>query len=179
MDNASDLANSAKRGGKIFDKVTTTTGKLSKYGDDAAAAAKKAQQAKNAANKAKLVESTPKINTSTSKKWLSSASESAVKPYTNNRPSFRKNVVEQVWENAKGVDGLVRDPNTSEIIEWAVGQPRKNVWDMGHIPGSKYSDMHRKYMNGGMTTKEFVDWYNNPVNYRPELPRNNRSHKFE
>ena len=50
---------------------------------------------------------------------------------------------------------------------------------MGHISGAKYSDMHRKYTNGGMSTKEFVDWYNNPVNYRSELPRNNRSHRFE
>ena len=27
--------------------------------------------------------------------------------------------------------------------------------------------------------KEFLDWYNDPINYRPELPSNNRSHRFE
>ena len=55
----------------------------------------------------------------------------------------------------------------------------KGVWDMGHIPEAKYSEMHEAYMNGELTTKEFVDWYNDPANYRPELPSNNRSHKYE
>ena len=31
---------------------------------------------------------------------------------------------------------------------------------MGHIPEAKYSEMHEAYMNGELTTKEFVDWYN-------------------
>ena len=53
------------------------------------------------------------------------------------------------------------------------------VWDMGHIPEAKYSEMHEAYMNGELTTKEFVDWYNDPANYRLELPSNNRSHKYE
>ena len=101
------------------------------------------------------------------------------KPYANSRPSFRKGVVEEVWENAKGPDGLVRDPNTGEVINWTPGESRKGVWDMGHIPQAKYSEMHEAYMNGELTTKEFVDWYNDPANYRPELPSNNRSHKYE
>lgn len=101
------------------------------------------------------------------------------KPYANCRPSFRKGVVEEVWERAKGADGLVRDPNTGEIINWTPGQARKGVWDMGHITEAKYSKMHQAYMRGELTTKEFVDWYNNPDNYRPELPSNNRSHKYE
>ena len=101
------------------------------------------------------------------------------KPYANSRPSFRKGVVEEVWENAKGPDGLVRDPNTGDIINWTPGQSRKGVWDMGHIPEAKYSEMHEAYMNGELTTKEFVDWYNDPANYRPELPSNNRSQKYE
>ena len=50
---------------------------------------------------------------------------------------------------------------------------------MGHIPEAKYSEMHEAYMNGKLTIKEFVDWYNDPTNYRPELPSNNRSHKYE
>ncbi|MBP3621908.1 MAG: HNH/ENDO VII family nuclease, partial [Lachnospiraceae bacterium] len=103
----------------------------------------------------------------------------STKPYTNSRPSFRKGVVEEVWENAKGPDGLVRDPNTGEVINWTPGESRKGVWDMGHIPEAKYSDVHDLYMNGELTTKEFVDWYNDPDNYRPELPSNNRSHKYE
>lgn len=54
------------------------------------------------------------------------------KPYTNSRPSFRKGVVEEVWENAKGPDGLVRDPNTGEVINWTPGESRKGVWGMGY-----------------------------------------------
>ena len=27
--------------------------------------------------------------------------------------------------------------------------------------------------------KVLMDWYNDPANYRPELPSNNRSHKYE
>ena len=92
---------------------------------------------------------------------------------------FRKGVVEKVWENAKGPDGLVRDPNPGEIIHWTPGESRKGVWDMGHIPEAKNSEMHEAYMNGELTTEEFVDWYNDPANYRPELPSNNRSHKYE
>lgn len=108
-----------------------------------------------------------------------SGSKADTKPYTNSRPSFRKGVVEEVWENAKGPDGLVRDPNTGEVINWTPGESRKGVWDMGHLPEAKYSEMHEAYMNGELTTKEFVDWYNDPANYRPELPSNNRSHKYE
>ena len=110
---------------------------------------------------------------------VKSGSKADTKPYTNSRPSFRKGVVEEVWENAKGPDGLVRDPNTGEVINWTPGESRKGVWDMGHIPEAKYSEMHEAYMNGELTTKEFVDWYNDPANYRPELPSNNRSHKYE
>lgn len=108
-----------------------------------------------------------------------SGSKADTKPYTNSRPSFRKGVVEEAWENAKGPDGLVRDPNTGEVINWTPGESRKGVWDMGHLPEAKYSEMHEAYMNGELTTKEFVDWYNDPANYRPELPSNNRSHKYE
>ena len=89
-----------------------------------------------------------------------SGSKADTKPYTNSRPSFRKGVVEEVWENAKGPDGLVRDPNTGEVINWTPGESRKGVWDMGHLPEAKYSEMHEAYMNGELTTKEFVDWYN-------------------
>ena len=32
---------------------------------------------------------------------------------------------------------------------------------------------------GNLTKEEFLDWYNDPNNYRPELPGNNRSHKYE
>ncbi|MER2171125.1 MAG: T7SS effector LXG polymorphic toxin [Psychrobacillus psychrodurans] len=104
------------------------------------------------------------------------------RPYLDpkSRPSFRKGIPELTFENAKGPDGLVRDPLYPEkIIEWEPGQPRKGVWDMGHLPEHKYSDIHKRYLNGELTPKELRDWYNNPDNYRPELPSTNRSHKIE
>lgn len=61
-----------------------------------------------------------------------SGGKADTKPYTNSRPSFRKGVVEEVWENAKGPDGLVRDPNTGEVINWTPGESRKGVWGMGY-----------------------------------------------
>ena len=61
-----------------------------------------------------------------------SGSTADTKPYPNSRPSFRKGVVEEVWENAKGPDGLVRDPNTGEVINWTPGESRKGVWGMGY-----------------------------------------------
>ena len=48
-------------------------------------------------------------------------------------------------------EGVVRDPNTGEVIERTPGQPRKGVWDMGHMPSEKYSEVHEKYMNGDTT----------------------------
>jgi hypothetical protein len=95
------------------------------------------------------------------------------------RPSYRKGVVDEVWENAKGPDGLVRDPNTNEVIDWTPGSPRDGVWDMGHVPEEKYSEVWKRYVDGDMTPAEFRDWYNNPDNYRPELPGPNRSHRYE
>ncbi|TDW09195.1 putative toxin of predicted polymorphic toxin system [Breznakia blatticola] len=103
------------------------------------------------------------------------------RPYLdpNNRPSYRKGVVEDVYENAKNTDGIVRDPNTGDIIEWEPGTSRNGIWDMGHKPDAKYSDMYKRYLDGELTPKEFRDWYNDPANYWPEIPANNRSHRFE
>lgn len=101
------------------------------------------------------------------------------KPYTNSRPSYGKNQVNEVWENAKDpVTGKVYDPSGVEIT-WDKTKPRNGQWDMGHIPGEKYSEMHQLYMDDVISKEEFLEWYRNPNNYRPELPSTNRSHKFE
>ena len=50
---------------------------------------------------------------------------------------------------------------------------------MGHIPGEKYTVMHELYMNETITMEEFLEWYRDPPNFRPELPSTNRSHKYE
>ena len=105
------------------------------------------------------------------------------RPYLkkNSRPSFRKKVPEQtfVYLQTQSEDGLVRDPLENVVINWDLGQPRRGVWDMGHIPTQKYSDVHARYVREGLTPEEFRNWYNDYRNYRAELPSTNRSHKME
>ena len=109
------------------------------------------------------------------------------RPYLNptDRPSFRKGVAEKVYEKARqddikeGGDGTVRDPHTREVLTWSPGQPRNGVWDMGHVEEEKYSEVHKKYLDGEMSPAEFRNWYNDPANYVPESPSANRSHKHE
>ena len=106
-------------------------------------------------------------------------SGSGNKPYTNSRPSYGKNQVNEVWENAKDpITGKVYDPSGVEIT-WDKTKSRNGQWDMGHIPGEKYSEMHQLYMDDVISKDEFLEWYRNPKNYRPELPGTNRSHKYE
>jgi NAD+--asparagine ADP-ribosyltransferase len=50
---------------------------------------------------------------------------------------------------------------------------------MGHTPENKYSVWNKKYIKGEITKEEFLNWYRNPNNYRPESPSANRSHKYE
>ena len=109
----------------------------------------------------------------------SKTNSGAKKPYATSRPSYGKGQVEQVWENAKDpVTGKVYDPSGVEII-WDPTKPRNGQWDMGHIPGEKYSEMHQLYMDDVISKEEFLKWFRNPDNYRPELPSTNRSHKYE
>ena len=101
------------------------------------------------------------------------------KAYSKHRPKYAKGQVEQVWENAKdAITGKVYDPTGREIT-WDRSRPRRGQWDMGHIPEQKYTDMHKRYMQGLMSKKAFLAWYRDPANYRPELPSTNRSHRYE
>ncbi len=100
------------------------------------------------------------------------------RPYLWHRPSFGKNQEQIVYDNGKNIFGNVYDPSGAKV-PWDLSKPRKGQWDMGHIPGQKYSVVHAKYVTGMMTPKEFLQWYRNPQNYRPELPSTNRSHKYE
>ncbi len=110
---------------------------------------------------------------------LAYQSGSGNKPYTISRPSYGKNQVNEVWENAKDpITGKVYDPSGVEIT-WDKTKSRNGQWDMGHIPGEKYSEMHQLYMDDVISKDEFLEWYRNPKNYRPELPSTNRSHKYE
>ena len=109
----------------------------------------------------------------------SKTNSGAKKPYATSRPSYGKRQVEQVWENAKDpVTGKVYDPSGVEII-WDPTKLRNGQWDMEHISGEKYSEMHQLYMDDVISKEEFLKWFRNPDNYRPELPSTNRSHKYE
>ena len=101
------------------------------------------------------------------------------KAYANSRPKYAKGQVEEVFENAKKKNGgKVIDPTGKEIT-WDKTRKRAGQWDMGHIPGEKYSEKHRQYMSGEISKSEFLEWYREPLNYRPELPSTNRGHKYE
>lgn len=99
------------------------------------------------------------------------------RPYLNpkNRPSFRKGIVDKVREAFTDADGVLRDWR-GKPVDWQPGQPRAGIWDMGHKPGHKYSDVWRSYVNGEMTPQQFLDWYNDPKNYRVEFSSRNRAH---
>ncbi|MEI2417236.1 PAAR-like domain-containing protein [Orrella sp. JC864] len=91
------------------------------------------------------------------------------------RGKFRKGVRDKVWdaEAKKSKDGVVRDPVTQKRMN------KDEPWDMGHKPGYE----HRKHVDSakrrGIDRKQFLDEYNDPSHYRPELPRSNRSHQGE
>ena len=95
------------------------------------------------------------------------------------RPSYRKGVVEEVWERAKDVDGNVYDPNTGELLTWDKFKSRFDQWHMGHTPGNEWAKLKQRYIEGGITWQELLDEYNNIDNYAPESPISNMSHKFE
>lgn len=99
------------------------------------------------------------------------------RPYLNpkNIPSFRKGIVDKVRDEFTDADGVLHDWR-GKPVDWQPGQPRAGIWDMGHKPGHKYSDVWRSYINGEMTPQQFLDWYNKPKNYRVEFSSRNRAH---
>lgn len=99
------------------------------------------------------------------------------RPYLNpkNRPSYRTGIVDKVRETFTDADGVLHDWR-GKPVDWQPGQPRAGIWDMGHKPGHKYSDVWRSYINGEMTPQQFLDWYNEPQNYRVEFSSRNRAH---
>lgn len=90
------------------------------------------------------------------------------------RPSgFRKGVRGNTWKNAKNTNGDVIDPVTQKIMN------ESEPWDMGHKPGFEFRKHQKSAEERGITRKQFLDEYNDPNHYRPELPSSNRSHKGE
>lgn len=97
------------------------------------------------------------------------------------RPTYEDGLVELVWQRAvkASPDGIVRDPNTKEVLTWNKGANRFDQWHMGHKKGAKYSDLVDSYIDGKITFADFLKEYNNANNYRPEAPGPNMSHAWE
>lgn len=89
------------------------------------------------------------------------------------------NFEKKVFNNNVNPDGVLRDPNTGDIIKWKPGQPRKGVVDFGHNQGSSYSEMFQKYMNREISLNELKEFQFDAKNYRLETPSANRSHLYE
>ncbi|MFV3383182.1 HNH/ENDO VII family nuclease [Pseudomonas sp. NY15354] len=89
------------------------------------------------------------------------------------RGKFHKGVREEVWNNAKNSEGVVRDPVTNTVMS------KNEPWDMGHKPGYEHWKHVRSAEQRGLARKEFIDEFNQAGHYRPELPSSNRSHAGE
>ena len=89
------------------------------------------------------------------------------------RGKFRKGVRDKAWDAAKGKDGKVRDPVSKKVMK------KDEPWDMGHKPGYEHRKHVKSATERNIDRKQFLDEYNEPSHYRPELPRSNRSHQGE
>ena len=49
-------------------------------------------------------------------------------------------------------------------------------WDMGHKPGYEFRKHKTSAQERNIERKQFLNEYNNPNHYRPELPSSNRGH---
>ena len=85
----------------------------------------------------------------------------------------------ELYNKQVGKDGILRDPNTGEVIDWKPGDPRKGIVDFGHKAGKNYDIMFQKYKYKEITLEELKAFQFNPSNYRLEAPSPNRSHLFE
>ncbi|MCR1233595.1 GH-E family nuclease, partial [Streptococcus suis] len=84
-----------------------------------------------------------------------------------------------VYDSQVDPDGILRDPNTQEVIDWKPGQPRKGVVDFGHVKGKSYKTIFEDYKNGLITLDDLKAFQSDPNNFRLETPGANRSHNYE
>ncbi|WP_185995574.1 HNH/ENDO VII family nuclease [Nocardioides campestrisoli] len=99
-------------------------------------------------------------------------------PYANSRPSYGEDQVDDVWRQAMDENSEVwvlnKDGDLVKV-DWQPGQPRKNVWDMGHAPGEEYRTLRDQYLSGRISKEEFLQRYRDPSNYEVQHPGRNRS----
>lgn len=75
--------------------------------------------------------------------------------------------------------GTVYDSNTLEELTWNRFKNRDGQWDMGHIKDQSYAQLKKRFLDGEISRKQFLDENNNPVNYRPEGRSPNRSRRHQ
>ncbi|WP_420114027.1 GH-E family nuclease, partial [Pseudactinotalea sp.] len=131
-------------------------------------------------------------------------------PYANNRPPYADGQVEAVFDTTHNsqVDdaaaGLLLDENGNalpapgpdqiyiqqvdgswDLITWRPGEPRQGLWDMGHTPDSKYSELRRRYLNHELSPDPlenleiFLEEFQADDNYFAEGSARNQSHMDE
>lgn len=90
------------------------------------------------------------------------------------RPSgWRKDMRDTVWEGSRRVDGNVRDPETTAIMDL------KEPWVMGHKPGYEFRWHQRSAQDRGISRAQFLDEHNNAAHLRPEQPSTSSGHQHE
>jgi RHS repeat-associated protein len=90
------------------------------------------------------------------------------------RVGFTPSERDQVFEDARGNDGVVRCP-CGEPVESSSGEDM----DMGHLPGHDYASARDQAIAQGTPPADFKADQKDLSNYRPEHPSCNRSHKHE
>ncbi|MEG6528376.1 HNH/ENDO VII family nuclease [Bordetella bronchiseptica] len=82
---------------------------------------------------------------------------------------------DKAWdqEARRSKDGVVRDPVSGKKMK------KDEPWDMGHKPGYEHRKHVRSAKERDIDRKQFLDEYNDPSHYRPELPKSNRGHQGE
>ena len=88
-------------------------------------------------------------------------------------------MLETLYKRDVGSDGILRDPNTGEVIPWKPGQPRKGVVDIGHKPGRSYNSVFKRYKNRQISLEEFRAEESDPNHFHLELPHSNRGRKYD
>jgi hypothetical protein len=91
----------------------------------------------------------------------------------------QKDMPQKVWDASKNKDGKVFDPKTGKELFWNPDESRMGQWHMGHLPGKSYKELHRKFMAGEISYKEFTAEVRNVGNYFAQEPGPNLGRLFD
>lgn len=91
----------------------------------------------------------------------------------------KEEFLNDLYKNQVGKDGILRDPNTGQVLDWKPGDPMKNIVDIGHKTGKEYNKVFPKYQQGKWSLDQLKSFQSNPKNFQLEAASSNRSHFFE